>query len=279
MRRSIGIKIIGVLLLLVLVGLFVPHMSYERRHHVISLGNMRRIATAIVAYQADHGGEPPAVLSALYPRYEPNMQAFLFGFSDTNYPAFQNLSVPESLIDLFSPYSFMRLKDGRILVLERPGFWKNGKISYFILGKPPGPMSNIYSGFITPIEFERRLSNGFPDFPDNPDYQELFSTRIGSHEYELRYTGKELQKINEAFKTSGRAPISSDNARAKVQAAMTPPGSSATWGVDQGTLTSDGATPYFIFQCHYIESGRNTGESLGVMVLLDGSLYIPTQKD
>jgi hypothetical protein len=271
--------IVLLFILLVLIGLFVPVSSNEQRHHAISHGNLERIANAISAYEADHEGKLPQNLGILFPDYETDIQAFLLGFSDTNYPFVRDLSVHQELIDTFSPYSFMRLKDGRILVVERPGLWRDGKITYFILGKPPGPMSNIGSAPITPIEFERQFANGFPDAPNDPDYQSLVSTRIRSHEYELNYTGKGLQKINKSFQASGKPPITADAARTKVQAAIQPLDPALTWDADNGTLTNDGITSSYIFRCSCIEGGTKTGEELEVMVLLDGTLLVPVKKD
>ena len=139
-------------------------------------------------------------------------------------------------------------------------------------------MSNIGSAPITSIEFARQFANGFPDAPTDPDYQMMECTCVHSQEYELNYTGKGLQAINKAFQASGKPPITADAARSKVQAAIKPLDPDISWDVDKGTLRSDGSTPYYVFRSSCIESGTKTGQELSVMVLLDGTVLVPTKK-
>lgn len=176
--------------------------------------------------------------------------------------------------DIFSPYSFMKSKDDRILVVERPGLWKDGKMTYCLLGKDREPVGNSSSCHVTPEEFERRVSNGFPDVPLQGGYQTYVSCRIDSYECEVDYTGHQLEVIHRAFLTSGKAPITAEAARFKVQTAMELLNTAGSWEVDEGVLTSDGSTPFYHFRCAYIKDGRK-GDSVDSYVLLDGTALTP----
>jgi hypothetical protein len=64
------------------------------------------------------------------------------------------------LIDTFSPYNFMKLPDSRIVVVERPGFWKDGKITYLLQGKDGKVVGDDRSCHVSPEEFAQRFASG-----------------------------------------------------------------------------------------------------------------------
>jgi len=237
---------------------------------------MHEIARAIIVYAPAHHDDLPQKLSDLVPDYLDDPKLLLFSSPDRNFPGDVDLLAHRELIDMFSAYGFLRLPDHRLIVFERPGFRKDGVVSYIIQGNDGQSSGYLDSCYASPKEFTQRLSHGFPDVPHEEDYQNLYDSGLGSYWYELDIRGKRLQSVHSAFLASGKPPISSDAARAKVQASMDkldPPG---TWLVEKGVKASDGSTPCYFFRCDYVRDPEKTNP-LATYVLFDGTVLVPTK--
>jgi hypothetical protein len=233
---------------------------------------MEEIAYAITAYTAD-SHHPPQELSDLFPKYMEDPKVLLLTPPDSPSPAGNiDLLAHRDLINLLSAYGFLLLPDHRVIVIQRPGFRKDGKMMYCLLGNDGEPVKNTLS--VSLEEFMRRLNHGFPDVPLEADYQSLNCSDIGAYEYDLDIQGEHLQTIHKAFLASGKTPINAEEARIKVQAAMDqldPPG---TWIAETGIRASDGSTPYYRVHCSY----KKTDKQMDALVLLDGTVLAPTKK-
>jgi hypothetical protein len=215
-------------------------------------------------------------MSDLVPDYYlDDPKTLLFYSPDSNPVDDLDLTTHRELIDMFTAYGFLRLPDHRIVVFERPGFRK-GYMNYTIRGNDGRFFGYLSSCSASPKEFTDLLNQGFPDRPHKEDYQVIYDCEIGSYEYELEVRGKWMQSIQSAFLASGKPPIGSDAARAKVQAAMDkidPPG---TWLVEQGVKASDGCTPYYFFWCDYAKDPEKANP-VETYVLFDGTVLVPSK--
>ena len=262
----------------VAVAPFGHGVSSESRSKAYSFNRMYGIAVAIGAYSDAHHDNLPQKMSDLVPDYLDDPKYLLFCSRDSSPLGEVDLMTHRELIDLLSGYSFLRLEDHRLLVFERPGFWKNGKMIYCLLGNDREPVGFFPSSSVSPEEFVQRLGRGFHDVPRKGDgYQKTTSTGIDAYEYDLHIRVENLQSIHQAFQASGKLPITPNAARIKVQAAMDlldPPG---TWQVEESIRASDGSTPYYRFHCHRIQDGQKTDGSICSLVLLGGTVFSPTK--
>jgi hypothetical protein len=213
-------------------------------------------------------------LSDLVPDYLDDPKLFLFASPDRNFPGDVDLMAHRELIDMFSAYGFLRLPDYRLVVFERPGFRRGGDVSYIIQGNDGQSSGYLDSCHASPKVFTQQLGKGFPDVPHDEDYQNLYDSGLGPYWYELDIRGKKLQSIHSVFLASGKPPITSDAARAKVQAAMDKLGPPGTWLAEKGIKASDGSTPSYYFRCDYIKDPEKTNP-LATYVLFDGTVLVP----
>lgn len=237
---------------------------------------MHGIARAITAYAAAHHDNLPQKLSDLVPDYLDDPKLLLFSSPDRNFPGDVDLMAHRELMDMFSAYGFLRLPDHRLLVFERPGPRKGGDVNYIIQDNDGQSFGYLDSCYASPNEFMQRLSHGFPDVPHEEDYQYVYDCGLGSYWYELDIRGKRLQSIHNAFLASGKPPITSDAARARVQAAMDkidPPG---TWLAEKGVKASDGSTPYYFLRCDYAKDPE-MAKTVDTYVLFDGTVLVPAK--
>jgi hypothetical protein len=243
-----------------------------------SFERMRTLAMVLSDYAGDHNGSLPKKWSDLIPNYAdyPN-QRFLFDSPYSEPIKNVDLQAHPELTDQYTPYRYMKLADGRIVVVEKPGFWKDGKITFCLMGPDGVPVGNFRLCHVTPEEFARRVAANFPDIPDgNSGWQEEADYHGG---YELVIDRSKLQAIHKAFLASGKQPISQEAARAGAQAAIDRMDSSLKCVVDDGVRTSDGSTPYYHFKCQFPETMQETYNPMDVYVLLDGTVIAPTKEN
>jgi len=267
-----------VLLLIVFVCLPSPrHVISESGWEIYRFGCMSNIARAINAYAIAHEGRLPAKMSDLFPENLEDPRMLLFRSKDFSPAREVDFHAHPELIDAFCAYAFTRLPDRRVVVFERPGLRKDGRMLYCLMGPDGEAVGDTDCCDVTPEEFVRRLQLAFPDIPGGRDYQRTTSTNIGDFDYGLYYFGKDLHSIHQAYLATGRASITPTEARAKVQAAMDqldPPG---TWQVEEGIQTSDGSTPYYHFVCDLVKDGEKV-TSVGALVLFDGTVIAPRKQ-
>jgi len=146
----------------VLVGIALPHHgTLSMGYHVQSWMQMKQIGFGIEQFRRDHDGHYPHRLSELAPEYFSAPNVFFFqppGATSFRPP---NTALPPELIDVFSAYVFEVLPDQRLLITERPGLWKDGKMTYLLLDSKMEPVGTFQSCCVTPYEFELRFMRQF----------------------------------------------------------------------------------------------------------------------
>jgi hypothetical protein len=166
---GVGLLLLGLLLgFFILLIFFQPPISYVGKRAVMakSLSDMADIGEAIVSYKRDHKGTPPQELGDLVPNYIRDPLIFRFTTLETSPMGDPDFVKHPELINVFSPYTFLNLSDGRVVVMQKPGFWKDGLLTYCIV---PGvdrdaSLNLIDKNHVTPDEFLRRYENNFaPD--------------------------------------------------------------------------------------------------------------------
>ena len=124
------------------------------------------IATLIEDFQQDNEGRLPARMSQLAPLAE-GLRIFYFRcrVGSARVPA--NAETQPGLIDLFSPYAFVPLPDGRVVVFERVRIWQDDeRIGYCLTSsdfrEPPSAVERV-----TPQEFaDKFLATFAPSHPE-----------------------------------------------------------------------------------------------------------------
>jgi hypothetical protein len=261
-----------ILILSVLPGNRRPMDSYMGD----SFERMRTLAMVLSDYAGDHDGSLPKKWSDLIPNDAdyPN-ERFLFNSPYSEPVKNVDLQAHPELTDRYTPYRYMKLADGRIVVVEKPGFWKDGKITYCLMGPDGVPVGNFQLCHVTPEEFARRVASNFPDIPDGNSEWEEADYHGG---YVLVLDRPKLQGIHKAFLASSKAPISQEAARASAQAAVDRMDASLKCVVDSGVRTSDGSTPYYHFKCQFPKAMQETYNPMDVYVLFDGTVIAPTKE-
>jgi len=124
---------LGALLILVAMPAIPRSGPQKRGTQVKSDNQMRQIALAAVMYRNDHNGAFPQFLSMLVPDYVPEPSLFYLpsSYNAAFIPSAAN-SEPK-LIDAFSSYSLLVLKDGRAVIFERSVIWPDHKIGFLII--------------------------------------------------------------------------------------------------------------------------------------------------
>jgi hypothetical protein len=275
-RRILKWLAVVVILIALILSVLPGHRLSMSGYIDESFNQMADLAVAISCYASDHNGNLPKKWSDLIPNYAdyPN-QRFLFSSPYSEPIKAVDLQAHPELTNIYTPYRYMKLADGRIVVVEKPGFWKDGKITYFLQGPDGAPVGNARLCHVTPEEFAQRVAANFPDIPNgNSDWQEV---DYGSG-YELVIDGPKLQAIHNAFLASGKPPISQEAARANVQAAIDRLDANTKWLADNGVRTSNGSTPYYHFKCQFPKAMQDTNNPLDVYVLLDGTVLAPTKR-
>ena len=273
-ERLAGAAILALILLALVVR---PGSGLQKTGYMTeSFNSMQQLGLAISRYARDHNGSLPKRWADLNPNYVSNLSQLFFFNSPYSPPVKKvDLVAHPELIDQCSPYRYMRLMDGRIVILETPGFWRDGKITYFLQGADGKPVGDARLCHVTPEEFARRLAANFPDIPNGNSHWEEIDYGSG---YMLVIDGAKLQTIHNAFLASGKHPISQEVARASAQAAIDGLDANTKWVVDAGVRTSNGSTPYYQFKCQFPKALQNTNNALDVYVLLDGTVLAPTKQ-
>jgi len=124
---------------------------------------MSNLALGLSAYAEDYNGNLPKKWADLVPNYLPDpTDYFCFQSPYTKPIAKVDILAHRELIDAVAPYLYMKLPDGRILVVERTGLWNDGKITYFLRGADGKPVGDAMQCHVSPEEFARRLAANFP---------------------------------------------------------------------------------------------------------------------
>jgi len=117
-----GLAVLVILILLVATVL--PGHSLSMSGYMAgSFNQMTELATAISDYARDHNGNLPKKWSDLRPDDVP-YELFLFHspYSEPVNLKEADLLANPKLIDQYTPYRYMKIADGRILVMEKQGF-------------------------------------------------------------------------------------------------------------------------------------------------------------
>jgi len=128
-----------------------------------SLNQMRQIAAALQLYQADNHGHFPERFSQLVPKYA-SSPVFYFHcrYGDVAVPPPVSQTYDARLVDVFSPYAFIQLPDGRALVYEHSINWAPKHLVGYCLttGSEQYP-DDTFTGRLPPAEFAEKYLMGF----------------------------------------------------------------------------------------------------------------------
>jgi hypothetical protein len=158
MRRSLLLLAL-VAVVALLISIAPPCYFCQQKNGAManSFNHMKSIGFAILAYKSDNDGTPPRKLSDVIPQY--GLTSWFILNSDYSTPMGNpDFDKHPELIDSLTPYRFQDLHDGRVVVFERPGFWKDDpNITYCVMANLKDDPKQTSSNHVSPQELERRF--------------------------------------------------------------------------------------------------------------------------
>lgn len=162
-RYGLGWIIGGSVVLAVLLWGLVPHRAPlgSSAYKQASVGNMRQIASAIQLFRQDHHGKLPPRLSQLIRDVGLAPRVFFVHSRFTNSIPVSVDNRSHDLVDALSPYRLFDPGDGRFVVFEVPGFWKDGSVRFICIDPNAPAYQNSRESAIRGDELVEKLRSGF----------------------------------------------------------------------------------------------------------------------